>query len=188
MCFGTTPGVRPPFEAVARAAHDATRHAIRRLRIPWREQDDVAQKVLLALFRGLPAYDPSRPLDPWLWQVAYRTARDHRALAFHCRERLAGAAALEVADHAPDAERQLIAGQARRRIDALLQRIDARRRAVLVMYYLEGITVAEIAEKQRIPESTARTRLRLARADFKAAWERTPEAPRQTRPRRRSRS
>ena len=171
MHLDAAPGTPPSFDVVALAARHAIRAVLRRLHIPERDRDDVVQKILLALFQHLPAYDPSRPLGPWLRTVAFRTARDHRALACQRHEDLAASSDVDVEDGAPDSEQRVIDRQTFVRVDELLQGIDDARRSVLVMYYLDGRPIAEIAESLGIPFETARTRLRLGRADLKAAWE-----------------
>jgi RNA polymerase sigma-70 factor (ECF subfamily) len=54
----------------------------------------------------------------------------------------------------------------------LLTRIDLDRRAVLIMYDLLDVPVTEIARDLQLKEGTVRSRLRLAREDFRVAVKR----------------
>ncbi|WP_419192296.1 RNA polymerase sigma factor [Engelhardtia mirabilis] len=39
--------------------------------------EDLTQDIFLLLYRGLPTYDPSRALRPWVFTVAINRVRDH---------------------------------------------------------------------------------------------------------------
>jgi DNA-directed RNA polymerase specialized sigma24 family protein len=54
----------------------------------------------------------------------------------------------------------------------LLDKLEPQRRAVIVAYTLEGISMSEVAASFNIPVNTAWNRLRLAREDLREAWER----------------
>jgi RNA polymerase sigma-70 factor (ECF subfamily) len=58
-------------------------------------------------------------------------------------------------------------------LDAVLATLSEERREVFVLYELEGLTGAEIAEHLGLPAGTVASRLRRARADFEAAVERS---------------
>jgi RNA polymerase sigma-70 factor (ECF subfamily) len=52
-----------------------------------------------------------------------------------------------------------------------LRRLDPDRRALMAMFYVEGLTVAEIASVLEIPAGTVKSRLYYARARLRAALE-----------------
>jgi RNA polymerase sigma-70 factor (ECF subfamily) len=53
-----------------------------------------------------------------------------------------------------------------------LDAIDLDRRAVFVLYEIDGVTMDEIARSLGIPVNTAYSRLRVARGEFAAAVKR----------------
>ena len=57
----------------------------------------------------------------------------------------------------------------------LLERLDVKRRAVLSLYYLEELSVAEVGIALNIPEGTVKSRLASARKELKALWKRHSE-------------
>jgi RNA polymerase sigma-70 factor (ECF subfamily) len=82
----------------------------------------------------------------------------------------------EAADGALPADEQLAAQQARELVIQALDAVELDRRAILVMHDIDGHTMPEIASTLSLPLNTAYSRLRLARADFKAAVERRRRA------------
>lgn len=158
----------PFLESVSRIVH----HWVHRFGVPERDREDVRQNVLLAVLRGLPAFNPARSLWPWLKTITYRVTRDYRQLAQHWRERLEGDADERMADGSPDAEATLISAEMGRTVRDLLETIDPARREILIRHDRDGAPMAELAASQGISVNTAYTRLRLARADFRAAWAR----------------
>ncbi len=57
------------------------------------EVQDVYQEIFMALHRARHTYQPTRPLEPWLFAIARRVATDHqrRRLSRHARETLVDA-------------------------------------------------------------------------------------------------
>lgn len=133
--------------------------------------DDVTHDAFLKIQRGLRSYDPSRPLRPWLFGVAFRVASDYRRLARH---RYAFDDVDAVIDPAPGPERDASARESLALVAAALQRLPLERRAVFILHVIDGTPVPEVAETLRIPLNTAYSRLRLAREDFTAAMHGPP--------------
>src|SRR5687768_13409182 len=52
-------------------------HALRRLGVPEKDRADLAQDVFVVVHRHQDAYDPTRPIKPWLFGIAFRLARRH---------------------------------------------------------------------------------------------------------------
>ena len=140
-------------------------HALRWLGARPEEIEDLAQEVFIALRRSWPHYDPSRPLRPYLFGVAFRVASMHRRK----RKHEVAYATLEVRDGAPDPAELLQAKQARAMVMRALEKIPLRRRAVLVMYDLESVPMSQVATALSIPLFTAYPRLRKARTELETA-------------------
>jgi RNA polymerase sigma-70 factor (ECF subfamily) len=143
---------------------------LRRLGVRERDLADLAHDLFIVVFRHLSDYDPSRPVRPWLFGIAFRVVLDYRRSARFTREALADAP--EVADRAPPADEQLAERQAQQAVMRALDALDLDRRAVLVMHDIDGHPVPEIAAALAIPVATAYSRLRLAREDLAAVIKR----------------
>jgi RNA polymerase sigma-70 factor (ECF subfamily) len=72
----------------------------------------------------------------------------------------------------PSAVEQLLQKEREALAHAALQAVELSRRAVFILYELDGSTLPEIAAALAIPLGTASSRLRLARQDFEAAVKR----------------
>jgi hypothetical protein len=54
----------------------------------------------------------------------------------------------------------------------LLDRLEPEKRALLVLYYIEGLSVSELAFVLRTAEGTVKSRLHTARTEFRQLWHR----------------
>lgn len=160
----------PSFRVVFDAEHGYVWNTLRRLGVREADLKDQSQEVFMVIHGLLPDYDPSRPLRPWLFGIAYRIALRYRALARHRRE--AFEEVDDRADAAPRADEQLEAAQRRAMVLEAIESIDLPKRAVFVMSEIDGATMPEIAEALAVPLNTAYSRLRLAREEFAAAIQR----------------
>jgi RNA polymerase sigma-70 factor (ECF subfamily) len=148
---------------------DYIHRTLHRLGAPSSEVEDLAQDVFLALRSSWPKYDPSRPLRPYLFGIAFRIVSAQRRK----RRREVAFGVVDADDLRPRAEEVLQTKQARAVVLAALERIPLPRRAVLVMYDLDDVPVAEIASVLGVPRFTVYSRLRKARRELEAALRRT---------------
>jgi RNA polymerase sigma-70 factor (ECF subfamily) len=164
------PGV-PDFRALYDSEFGYIWNSLRRLGVPEKDLEDLAHDTFMTAHRRLSTYDPARPIRPWLFGIAFRLASDFRRQARHQYE--LSSSEEEGNDDRPDDARlpdELAeASQARRQVLEALETLDIDRRAVFVMYELDGHPVPEIASALGIPLNTAYSRLRLARQDFAAS-------------------
>jgi RNA polymerase sigma-70 factor (ECF subfamily) len=161
---------RPSFDAVYEREFDYVWTTLRRMGVPESSLADVAHDVFVVVFRRLGDFDPTRPIRPWLFGIAYRVAADRRALAYNRRE--APAELPDVASEAPSAEQALDRSQRRAMVHEALLRVEEPQRVVLVAHDLEERPMADIAAELEIPVKTAYSRLRLAREALTKALER----------------
>jgi RNA polymerase sigma-70 factor (ECF subfamily) len=142
-------------------------NTLRRLGVPPSDLEDLTHDVFLQVDRHLADFDTTRPVRPWLFGFAYRIASQHRRRAYRRRETYGEP---DTALHpGPPPDEQLEADERRRLVLDALQRIELERRAVFVLYEIDGTPMAEIAQSLGIPVNTAYSRLRTARAEFAAA-------------------
>lgn len=166
------PDVPPPrapvhpssFREVFDEQFDYVWTALRRLGVPDRDRQDQAHEVFLRVSQHLGNYDLARPIRPWLFAFAARVASEYRRLSCHRHEVLGEELPAATVREGPeeDAERN----RKRRLVIAALEHLDMDKRAVLILHDLDGSSVPDIAEALGIPEGTAYSRLRAARAQF----------------------
>lgn len=158
----------PDFRALFDEHYAYVWKTLRRLGVRDADLPDVAHDVFLVVARRLPDFDRTRPVKPWLFGIAHRVASDHRRLARHARERPIDDDE-DPADPAPLADEQLAKADRQRLVRRGLAALDDDRRAVFVLFEIDGAPMPDVAEALGIPLNTAYSRLRLAREDFRAA-------------------
>lgn len=140
---------------------------LRRLGVAPSDIEDVAHDIFVQVYAKIDAYDRSRPVRPWLFAFAYRSASDYRRLGRH-RE-MPTAELPEVSSEQPRADELLERNERAALVQAALEMVDFDRRAVLVAIEIDGTPMKDVAEALGIPLNTAYSRLRLARVEFTAA-------------------
>jgi len=156
---------RPDCLGAFQGEFDYLCRTLRRLGIPAADVEDLVHEVFLVLYRRWQDYDPSLPLRPWLFGIAFRVASAHRKRA----AREVPHAWIEVADAGPYPDQAAVTTQARARVLEALEQVPLPRRAVLVMHDLDGAAMHDIASALSIPLFTAYSRLRKARKEFESA-------------------
>ncbi|WP_437631006.1 RNA polymerase sigma factor [Sorangium sp. So ce854] len=165
------PPPRPSFEEVYTSLLPHVLRVLWRMGVPARNLRDVAQEVFLVVHRRFEECDPRLSIKAWVGSIASHLALRHQRLARNRRELLARSEAerVDVADPGGDAEALCARAEAQRIVRALVQRLEEDRRAVFILYELEGVDMRSIAGALQISENTAWDRLRRARKDLAAA-------------------
>ena len=153
------------FEEVFQREFSWVWNTLRRLGVGPCDLKDQSQEVFLTVHRLLADYDPSRPLRPWLFAIAYRIAARYRTN----RARHPVSEAVDLADDAPSADERIETRESRELVIEAMQSIELGRRAVFILAEIEERPVPEIAELLGLPLNTAYSRLRVAREEFKQA-------------------
>jgi RNA polymerase sigma-70 factor (ECF subfamily) len=155
----------PGFSSVYRAQFGFVVKSLRRLGIPPGDLEDLTHEVFITAYRRRDAYDSGRPIEPWLFGIAFRVASDWKRLVRHARE-----LPLDQAVEAPDSTRPpdeaAVLSQDRQLVLDALARVELDRRAVFIMHDIQDIPIPEIADVLEIPSGTAYSRLRRARLEF----------------------
>jgi len=130
--------------------------------------EDLTHDVFVAAYRALARFDPSRPVRPWLFGIAFRVVSDYRSRARFFRESSLGE--LEPASD-PDTspESALADAESRALVLRALDTLPLDQRAVFVASEIDETSIADLAEHLGLSVNTLYSRLRLARARFAAA-------------------
>ena len=155
------------YEDMFRAEFAYVWNSLRRLGVRPRDLEDVTHEVFLRIYRRFSDYDRTRPLRPWIFGFAFRVASEYRRLP-SLRESLEEEPR-EAVDPSPTADEVLIQHERRVLFEAALATVPLERRAVLVLYEIDGRPVDEIAAVLELPVNTVYSRLRVGRAELGAA-------------------
>ncbi len=125
--------------------------------------DSVQDAVLRAIQRS-DAYDPSRPLLPWLLTLVRHAVVD-RSRSFDPFRRSSDLSEMDDLPLArgPDPARDAATSQAGERLAEALGGLPLEQRSTVVLFYLEGMSLDEIAAIESVAVGTIKSRLHRAR-------------------------
>lgn len=140
--------------------------------IPPAALDDVAQEVFIVIDRKLPEFEGRASLRAWIAGIVRRVVADY------VRKRGNQPAADEPLTHEPAAPpleqaEPLEQREALELLEQLLAKMTPEQRETFVLFELDGLSGAEIAELTQSNENTVWTRLRGARRIFQEGVART---------------
>jgi RNA polymerase sigma-70 factor (ECF subfamily) len=127
---------------------------------------DAAQEGWLEIVRGLPRLADERAFAAWAYRIVSRRCARQIAGAIG-RRRLAEQAVAEPGAEAPGPRAAVDAGRLRTAIAGL----PASQRGAIALFYLEEMSVAEVAVALDVPLGTVKTRLLHARRKLRDALE-----------------
>lgn len=141
------------------------RHAVRLTREPSLA-DDVLQESLIAIARGIHRLDGPARFRSW----AYRIVSNKVADCIQQRQRRR-AAESTAADHNVDSSLPSSTADPVERVRIAMLGLDQKDRAILALFYLDEMTVIEVADICGIPYGTVKSRLYHARKKLKSVLE-----------------
>ena len=117
------------------------------------DADDVTQNVLLSLYRTDYQFESDEHVRSWLMKVTVNECRKVWRRPFRSHE--------NIDDYA---ETLAFEDPSYRDLFEAIMQLDRDKRTVIVLYYIEGYSIKEIAEILNVPAATIGTRLARARA------------------------
>lgn len=143
---------------------------LQRLGVRSMDLEDQMQEVFIVAHRRLGSFDGSGELKTWLFGISLRVAAAHRRRA-HVRRELAASDGEErlAGETGDDPERAALQREAHEELERLLGALDLEKRAVFVMFEIEGLTAPEIASVMGTPVGTVYSRLAAARSELTQA-------------------
>jgi RNA polymerase sigma-70 factor (ECF subfamily) len=144
--------------------------------------EDAAQETFVKAWRNIRRFDSTRPLAPWLLQIARNAATDllrkeKRTLPFAQMETDDGMSFAETeADTEPRADELFARAESAGHVRKALAQLAPREQALLALRYDDELPFEDIANILGLPASTARSIHRRALARLRDAFEgATPE-------------
>ncbi len=140
----------------------------RRLGTPAEEIEDVAQEVFTIAFRKMDRFREGR-LSTWLYRIcSNRVQHHHRARRVRAAfARVLGRGGGEVSPGTTGTQEvELSRHEAERHFSEILAHMGAKKREVLVLFEIEGLSGEAIAERMGCPLDTVWSRLFHARREF----------------------
>ncbi len=127
--------------------------------------EEILQEAFVRLYKHARRLDPERPVLPWLHRVAINLSynwfvRDHMRftsldqLVEHWRIRLT---------HKVEVDKEVEQHERANAVREAITKLDFDQRVVIVLFYMQGFSLAEISDTLRVPIGTAKSRLHYAR-------------------------
>lgn len=162
------------FDSIHEQYADFVWRTLQRLGVRSADLEDALQEVFIVVHRRLHTFDGSSRMSTWLFGICLRVAAAERRRA-HVRREQPTAELDAKPDSSPgaDPEHAAMRREAQQRLELALDGLGLERRAVFVMFEIEGMPAGAIAEMLGIPVGTVYSRLSTARAEFSRAVERS---------------
>ena len=134
----------------------------------WRRDvDDAVQDVFLAALKALPTFRGESDVSTWLVRIAINTCRSHaRQRTLRLRFFREPPTGFEPA-RGRGAEGDLLDRERFERVRRLIRRLPAKYREVVVLRYLEGLSVEDVGEVLGLSRNAVDVRLNRARRRMK---------------------
>jgi RNA polymerase sigma-70 factor, ECF subfamily len=141
------------------------------LGVPAEEREDAAQDIFVAVFRSLRHFRGEAQLSTWIYRIAAR-----HAIRLGRRRRMRETMRTLMLKERPQPEIDPSERSTRvATLDRLLGKLAPKKRTVLVLFEVEGLSAKEISDVVGCPENTVWSRLHHARAEMiKAARRMVP--------------
>jgi RNA polymerase sigma-70 factor, ECF subfamily len=148
------------FEAVAEECRSRIYRAACLLLDDPCEAEDVTQQVFVEAWRAWAGFEGRASAFTWLYRILIRVCARHRRRLWwrFWRPRSQSIEQLDL----PEDEATTAADDERRVLREMLREMSPKLREVLVLRYVEEMTVPEIAESLRIPQGTVKSRIHYA--------------------------
>jgi RNA polymerase sigma-70 factor (ECF subfamily) len=141
------------------------------LGVPVDEREDAAQDIFIAVYRSLKHFRGEAQLSTWIYRIAAR-----HAIRLGRRRRTRETMRLTMLNEKPTvlndpSERSTHVAT----LDRMLAKLPPKKRTVLVLFEIEGLSAKEISDVVGCPENTVWSRLHHARSEMvKAARRMVP--------------
>ncbi len=166
-------GEKEAFDELIRQWEGRLLYYVRRLVATEEDAWDVLQQTWIKVFKAIKTLERPERLPTWLYQIARRTAASHWRGRYREQARmednadLAGFVGAEEAWHFEDAEQ----------VHRALARISLAHREVLTLYFLEDLSLEQMAEVLTVPVGTVKSRLYYAKRALRAILESEEGSP-----------
>ena len=146
------------FDALIARWHEPLWHFARRVTGSDDAADDVVQDVWMHIVRGMPKLRQPERLRSWMFGIAHRRLMDR----FRHRYTTPDFADINIDDLPASVNDDELAGDIDRMLDALAE-LPVVEREVLALFYLQELTLQQIADALDVPQGTVKSRLFRAR-------------------------
>lgn len=140
--------------------------------------DDILQESFLKLYGSLDRVDVARPLGPWLYRIVVNLSYNWVTRRGRWLAPLESAIGYLKADAKSSPEKVAEQNELLQIVREALNSLRFEHRVVLVLFYLGGFSLKEVAYILGLPEGTVKSRLYYGRERLRACLEKDSRIPR----------
>jgi len=166
LVAGVAAGDSAAFSALVDRHHARIVALASRILMDGSAAEDIVQEAFLRLWRRPNAYDPARgAFSAWIKRVVVNLCLDRKRMIRPVEDLDAVA---ETAGDTPTPEQAALANDRAARLHAALLDVPARQRAALALFYVDGLSMAEVAHAMETQPKAVESLLSRGRAHLKA--------------------
>lgn len=121
--------------------------------------DDITQETFLKIFKNYHKYDPTKPIEPWIYSITVNTFRNlyrkQKWLNFF-------GTTPEKGTEVNTVEQSILQEEQNQELRLGIEHLSSKNREVIVLYYFAELKINEIASVLDIPIGTCKSRLNRA--------------------------
>jgi RNA polymerase sigma-70 factor (ECF subfamily) len=123
--------------------------------------EDLVQEIFIKAYQNIKSFDTTLRFSPWIYRIAHNVYIDflrkgiRNPLVYVDFDTFLAHPVYEDHEHSASQRRQM-----REEVEHHLQKLDAKYREVLILYFLEDMAYKEISEILSVPISTVAIRLK----------------------------
>lgn len=155
--------------ALFREHFDFVWRTLRAFGVPLNGVDDAVQDVFMTVHRRLPEFSGRSSPKTWIYSIAHLTAHNHRRKSQRQHHEPLQP---DLATVAPEPSEHIAHAQATDFVKDFVAHLPDEKRGVFVLCVLEELSAPDAAQILGIKLNTVYSRLRLVRAEFRAALQR----------------
>lgn len=163
------------FEALIEAYEQKVFHIAYRMAGNPDDAADMAQEILLKIFRNVGKFKGESKFSTWVYRVATNTCLDElkkakRKAAYSLDEEFEteeGQLGVEVADTAPTPEQRVEGQEIRDAITEAISRLSEEHRQIIILRDINGLTYEEVADILDCSLGTVKSRISRAREQLR---------------------
>lgn len=140
---------------------------------------DITQDAFIKAFSSIQRFQGKSSFFTWLYRIAVNTALSHikknrkrRFFSFENLHEDAGyETAVEVLSAKTKTDKNVLLGELQEKLNEALQKLSPKHRTVVVLYEIDGLSHAEIADIVGCSQGTVRSRLHYAKQQLQSYLE-----------------
>ncbi|CEH31488.1 RNA polymerase sigma-70 factor, ECF subfamily [Aneurinibacillus migulanus] len=163
-------GDRDAFAELVDLYKDKVYHVSYRMVGNRQEAEDVAQETFLRVYANLDNYDPQYKFSTWIYRIASNLSIDllrKRKKNLSIDAEISGAEGVDwhdrLADTSKGPEEEVLTDELQGEVQGAIMGLSPKYRAVMLLRYIEDLSLQEISEAVQLPISTIKTRIHRGR-------------------------